>query len=161
MDPSLSKNTTSLLWSRKGGDQKCGPSFWVLWTAPAPQRDSISCYRSPKNVTWVWVSLREIYIAWVQALTLWFVLPADTAETTRARKTESDFGASHLLQQQSKLNGEHVEWVGRLLLTNKSSLSCCTKLCCTSDETDHYFSFCVSTISPPGLREIQTCLRSN
>lgn len=48
---------------------------------------------SPKNVTWVWVSLREIYIAQVQALSLWFVLPADAAQTTRATKVESDFGA--------------------------------------------------------------------
>lgn len=63
---------------------------------PAPQRDSISCFLSPKNVTWVWVLLREIYIAQVQALSLWFVLPADAAETTRAMKAESDFGASHL-----------------------------------------------------------------
>lgn len=29
-------------------------------------------------------------------LNLWFVLPADAAETTRAMKTESDFRDSHL-----------------------------------------------------------------
>lgn len=102
---------------------------------------------SPKNFTWLWVSLGEIHIVGVQALSLRFVLPADTAETTRATKAESDLGASNLLQQPSKLNGEHVKRVGRLLLTNKSSLSSRTKLCCTSNETDYCVSICVSTIS--------------
>lgn len=59
-----------------------------------------------------------------------------------------------------QIKWQHVKWVGRLLLTNKS-LSSHTKLCCTSNETDHCFSFHVSTILPPGLREIQTWLRFN
>lgn len=32
-----------------------------------------------QNFTWLWVSLREIHIAQVQALRLRFMLPADTA----------------------------------------------------------------------------------
>ena len=53
---------------------------------------------SPKNFTWLWVSLGEMHIARVQALSLRFVLPADTAETARVTKAESDLGASNLLQ---------------------------------------------------------------
>lgn len=65
---------------------------------PIPQRDSVSCFLSPKNFTWLWVSLGETHIAQVRAPSLHFVLPADTAETTRATKAESDLGASNLLQ---------------------------------------------------------------
>lgn len=150
MDPSLPKNALSPLWSRKGGDQKRGPSFWVLWTPPIPQRDSISCFLSPQNFTCLWVSLGDIHIASPGSKSL-------SASCWHCRDYESHKSWVWPGGFQFTTIAQQIKWrapqeCSRLLLTNKSSLSSLTKLCCTSHGTDYCVPIGVSTVSPELLR---------